>query len=102
MNSTSTILQELGQVFDDITFVPQSTRDDIPTLWVVKDEAHKMLRYLKTDASQPFLMLYDLTAIDARVRNDRDGGPPGDFSVVYHLISFVRHQDLRLNVPLEG
>jgi NADH-quinone oxidoreductase subunit C/D len=102
MNSTSAILQELGQVFDDIKFVPQATRDDIPTLWVVKDKAHKMLRYLKSDAFQPFLMLYDLTAIDERVRNDRDGGPPGNFTVVYHLLSFERNQDIRLKVPLEG
>jgi len=102
MNSRSTFIQELGQVFADITFVPQVTRDGIPTLWVFQGEAHKMLRYLKTEASQPFRMLYDLTAIDERVRNDRDGGPPGDFTIVYHLLSFARNQDIRLKVPLTG
>src|SRR5499426_2263838 len=102
MNSRSTIFQELGRVFADITFVPQVTCDGIPTLWVVKGEAHKMLRYLKTEASRPYRMLYDLTAIDERVRNDRNGGPPGDFTVVYHLLSFERNQDVRLKVPLVG
>ena len=31
-------------------------------------------------------MLYDLTAIDERMRVHRDGQPPSDFTVVYHLL----------------
>jgi NADH-quinone oxidoreductase subunit C/D len=102
MNSTSTIFEELEQVFAGVAFVPQVTRDDIPTLWVAQDEAHKILRYLKTEAAKPYLMLYDLTAIDERFRSHREGRPPGDFTVVYHLLSFERNQDIRLKVPLAG
>ncbi len=102
MNSSSTIFEELGQVFADIAFVPQSTRDDIPTLWVAQDKAHEILRYLKTEAVRPYLMLYDLTAIDERFRGHRESRPPSDFTVVYHLLSFERNQDIRLKVPLAG
>jgi NADH-quinone oxidoreductase subunit C/D len=102
MNSSSTIFEELGQVFADVAFVPQATRDDIPTLWVAQDKAHEILRYLKTEAVRPYLMLYDLTAIDERFRGHREGRPPSDFTVVYHLLSFDRNQDIRLKVPLAG
>ena len=47
-------------------------------------------------------MLYDLTAIDERVRRHRDGQPPGDFTVVYHLLSIGRNEDIRVKVALEG
>ena len=40
-------------------------------------------------------MLYDLTAIDERVRTHRDGQPASDFTVVYHLLSFERNEDVR-------
>jgi NADH-quinone oxidoreductase subunit C/D len=102
MNSRATIFEELEQVFAGVTFVPQATRDEIPTLWVAQDEAHEMLRYLKTEAAKPYLMLYDLTAIDERFRSQREGQPPSDFTVVYHLLSFERNQDIRLKVPLAG
>jgi NADH-quinone oxidoreductase subunit C/D len=102
MNSSSTIFEELRQVFGGVAFVPQATRDDIPTLWVAQGEAHEILRYLKTEAAKPYLMLYDLTAVDERFRSHREGRPPSDFTVVYHLLSFERNQDIRLKVPLAG
>jgi NADH-quinone oxidoreductase subunit C/D len=102
MNSSSSIFEELGQVFAGVALVPQATRDDIPTLWVAQDEAHEILRYLKTEAAKPYLMLYDLTAVDERFRGHREGRPPSDFTVVYHLLSFERNQDIRLKVPLAG
>jgi len=102
MNGRSTIFEELEQVFAGVTFVPQATRDDIPTLWVAQNHAHETLRYLKTQAARPYLMLYDLTAIDERFRSQREDRPPGDFTVVYHLLSFERNQDIRLKVPLAG
>jgi NADH-quinone oxidoreductase subunit C/D len=102
MNNTSAIFEELAQVFAGIAFVPQATRDDIPTLWVAQDKAHEVLRYLKTETAKPYPMLYDLTAIDERFHSHREGRPPSDFTVVYHLLSFVRNQDIRLKVPLAG
>ena len=45
-------------------------------------------------------MLYDLTAIDERMRTHRDGQPPSDFTVVYHLLSFDRNEYVRIKVAL--
>jgi NADH-quinone oxidoreductase subunit C/D len=61
-----------------------------------------MLRYLKSEAERPYRFLYDLTAIDERVRVDRGDGPGSDFTVVYHLLSFERNQDVRIKVALMG
>jgi NADH-quinone oxidoreductase subunit C/D len=61
-----------------------------------------MMRYLKTEAEKPYRFLYDLTAIDERVRADRGDGPASDFTVVYHLLSFERNEDVRIKVALTG
>ena len=47
-------------------------------------------------------MLYDLTAIDERMRTHREGQPASDFTVVYHLLSFERNEDVRLKVAACG
>lgn len=80
--------------------VLQPTRDRIPTFWVEKDHVHGLLKYLKHEIDQPYKMLYDLTAIDERMRAHRDGQPPGDFTVVYHLLSFDRNEYVRIKVAL--
>ncbi|WP_447987041.1 NADH-quinone oxidoreductase subunit C/D [Nitrospira sp. Nam74] len=90
-----TIIQRLGSAT-----VLQHTRDRIPTVWVKKDQVHALLRYLKHEVDQPYKMLYDLTAIDERMRTHRDGLPPSDFTVVYHLLSFDRNEYLRIKVAL--
>jgi NADH-quinone oxidoreductase subunit C/D len=79
----------------------QQTCDRIPTFWVKKDKAHQVLRHLKHDVDRPYKMLYDLTAIDERMHRHRDGQPPGDFTVVYHLLSFDRNEYLRIKVALD-
>ena len=43
-------------------------------------------------------MLYDLTAIDERVRTTPPEQPASDFTVVYHLLSFERNADVRIKV----
>jgi len=99
------IFQELRQVFGEASVRPQAIRDGrdgIPTFWAPRDKAHEMLRYLKTEIEGPYRLLYDLTAIDERVRADRGDGPASDFTVVYHLLSFERNQDVRLKVALTG
>ncbi len=95
------IVQEIETRFND-GFVPQPTRDEIPTLWVDPERAHDVLRYLKSEVAQPYRTLYDLTAIDERVRNHREGQPTSDFTVVYHLLSYERNSDVRIKVPLKG
>jgi NADH-quinone oxidoreductase subunit C/D len=102
MNEDPSIYQDLKEKFGEAALAHQPTRDDIPTIWVIKDRVRDVLRYLKDEVAQPYRMLYDLTAIDERVRSHREGQPPSDFSVVYHLLSFDRNADVRIKVPLEG
>jgi NADH-quinone oxidoreductase subunit C/D len=79
----------------------QSTTDGIPTFWIGADYAHDALAWLKNDIDQPYRMLYDLTAVDERMRNHPEGAPARDFTVVYHLLSFERNQYVRVKVPLQ-
>ena len=79
----------------------QPTVDGVPTLWLAADRVPAALSYLKHELAQPYELLYDLTAIDERVRHRRDGQPSSEFTLVYHLMSFSRNEDLRIKVPLE-
>jgi NADH-quinone oxidoreductase subunit C/D len=81
---------------------PQPTRDDVPTFWIPKEKIRQAAAYLKSGIDRPYRMLYDLTAIDERTRQHRDGQPDADFTVVYHLLSFDRNADVRLKVALTG
>ena len=45
-----------------------TTADGIPTFWIADENVHDALAYLKTEVDQPYRMLYDLTAIDERMR----------------------------------
>ena len=94
------ILQELQNRFGTAIGSAQATRDGMPTQWIERNRARDILRYLKLEAERPYRMLYDLTAIDERVRSHREGQPASDFTVVYHLLSFARNADIRLKVAL--
>ncbi|MGE5238684.1 MAG: NADH-quinone oxidoreductase subunit C/D [Chloroflexota bacterium] len=96
------IERELQQRFSGADVAVQTARDSIPTLWVSKEHAADVLRYLKADAEKPYRTLYDLTAFDERVRRNREGQPESDFTVVYHLLSYDRNEDVRIKVPLKG
>jgi NADH-quinone oxidoreductase subunit C/D len=95
-------LREIEERFGRGTVWPQATRDDMPTGWIGRDRALEVLAFLKNEVERPYRLLYDLTAIDERERRHRDGQPAGDFTLVYHLLSFDRDHDLRLKVALEG
>ncbi|MBI5057108.1 MAG: NADH-quinone oxidoreductase subunit C/D [Nitrospirae bacterium] len=96
------IYSELQERFGEGFISTQGTSDNIPTLWVSKDRVGDVLLYLKNEAEKPFRMLYDLTAVDERVRKNRSGQPDSDFTVVYHLLSFERNEDVRIKVALKG
>ncbi|HEX9021016.1 MAG TPA: NADH-quinone oxidoreductase subunit C/D [Nitrospirota bacterium] len=102
MTLNNPIIDDLKTAFGEAILSVQPARDDIPTLWVPPDKACDILRHLKTNVDRPFKMLYDLTAIDERVRTNRQGQPECDFTVVYHLLSFDRNDDIRVKVPLKG
>jgi NADH-quinone oxidoreductase subunit C/D len=100
--SMSPIVQELAQRFGAANFVLQETADGIPTLWVASERLVETLAFLKTAPGGSYPMLYDLTAIDERSRVHREGQPDSDFTMVYHLLSFDRNEDIRIKVALKG
>tara|TARA_Y100001960_G_scaffold320560_1_gene393635 strand:- start:233 stop:1861 length:1629 start_codon:yes stop_codon:yes gene_type:complete len=61
----------------------------------------EILRHLKAPPAS-FSMLYDLSAVDERLRAHRDGLPAADFTVFYHLLSVDRNEDLIIKVALTG
>jgi NADH-quinone oxidoreductase subunit C/D len=79
---------------------PQLTRDGISTYWIPRDKIQETVRFLRSEVPQPYRTLYDLTAIDERGRKHREGQPPSEFSVVYHLLSYERNDFIRLKVAL--
>jgi NADH-quinone oxidoreductase subunit C/D len=96
------IVQDICAKFGEGRVLPQSTRDGIPTVWVSREQVLEVLRYLKSEVEKPYRMLYDLSAVDERVREHRQGQPPSDFTAVYHLLSFERNEDLRIKAALAG
>src|SRR5580693_5393517 len=99
MIATPTIAQEINERLG-FPIVSQDTLDRIPTFWVANDRAPALLRFLKERIDRPYKMLYDLSAIDERMRVHREGQPPSDFTVVYHLLSFDRNEYIRVKVAL--
>jgi NADH-quinone oxidoreductase subunit C/D len=97
---TPSVIEEVEGRFGKGAFKEQKTCDGIPTLWVGAERVIEVLRYLKTEIRDPFRMLYDLFAIDERVRTHRSGQPESAFTVVYQLLSYGRNADIRIKVAL--
>jgi NADH-quinone oxidoreductase subunit C/D len=95
-------VDQLQEKFPEISLVRESARDNIPTAWIPAEHVCDAMQFLKTGIGQPYAMLYDLTGIDERVRVNRNGQPPSDVTVVYHLLSFDRNEYIRLKVALHG
>lgn len=102
MNDNTGIIQELQDRFSQLIVAEQRTVDRVPTVWVRKQDVREVLSYLKNASTKPYRMLYDLSAIDERLRNHRINQPDSDFTVFYHLLSFDRNEFLRIKVPLKG
>ncbi len=101
--ATSRIPPALAAKFAGRLLAEQFTCDEIPTAWVGRADVVELLRELRdgTGTGAPrFEMLFDLTAIDERMRGNRQGQPPSEFTVVYHLMSFSGNCDFRVKVPL--
>jgi NADH-quinone oxidoreductase subunit C/D len=96
------IIDEIISRFGESTIKQQPAADNMPTIWVNADDIKKVLAFLKNEVSKPYKMLYDLTVVDERTRTHKDSIPECDFSVVYHLTSFGRNEDIRIKVPLTG
>lgn len=77
------------------------SKDGIATFWANREQLHRILSFLKERISNPYRMLYDLTAIDERTRTHRFDEEKSDFTVVYHLFSFERNEYIRIKTALE-
>ncbi len=88
--------RELRDKFPNASFFAQKTADNIPTIWVTRDNVIEVLGFLK----QNYEMLFDLCGVDERSRVNNKSLPEGDFTVVYHLMSFSRNSDVRIKVAL--
>ena len=76
MNENQSIASILKSKFSDsVIIAEQYTVDGISTLWIDKENLVKVLSCLKSQVPQPYRMLYDLTAIDERKREKREGQP---------------------------
>ncbi|MDZ7669678.1 MAG: NADH-quinone oxidoreductase subunit C/D [Gammaproteobacteria bacterium] len=93
------VARELNARFGDVCH-EQATVDGIPTFWIPPDRLVEVAAFLKREVPQPFSMLYDLSAIDERLRQHRPGQPAADFTAFYHLWSLERAEQVRLKVAL--
>jgi NADH-quinone oxidoreductase subunit C/D len=100
MGERPAVIRDLEERFGKKNIALQSTKDDVPTAWIPGEQVPSILRYLKEQILQPYRMLYDLTAIDERERMHRTDQPASDFTVVYHLLSYDRNDDIRIKAPL--
>ncbi|MCR6653886.1 MAG: NADH-quinone oxidoreductase subunit C/D [Cellvibrionaceae bacterium] len=93
------VIKDLFAKFGEQSFVVQQTKDQVPTLWVERAQLIDVLEFLR-GMPRPYSMLYDLSAMDERLRTHRWGLPAADFTVFYHLLSIERNADVRLKVAL--
>ena len=99
LTSNDPIVSDLQARFGE-SCVEQSTVDAYPTVWIDRTQIQDALRYLKNEATYKYELLYDLSAIDERLRQHRDDQPASEFTVFYHLISLRDDKDIRVKVPL--
>ncbi|BBL74630.1 NADH-quinone oxidoreductase subunit C/D [Methylomagnum ishizawai] len=97
---SSPLITELEQRYGADSFVRQAAADGIATLWLARERLLEIVGHLKHGIDRPFSMLFDLYAIDERQRQHRTDQPDSAFTVVYHLFSIGRNQDVRLKLAL--
>jgi NADH-quinone oxidoreductase subunit C/D len=95
------IVAELQRRFTPARVQVQATVDGTPTVWVAREDLLEVLRFLR-HVPHPYAMLYDLHAVDERLRRNRVGPAGTDFTVFYHLLSIERNGDVRVKVGLKA
>src|SRR6185503_12062750 len=91
----------LDERFGEAEIKQQFTTDEILTVWVPQNLTVDVLKFLKYNISQPFLFLFDLTAIDERNRQLTNGQAEFNFTIVYHLFSYARNSFIRIKTGLK-
>lgn len=103
MTEDLSLFSAIKERYDDkVILASQDTSDNILTVWVFRESFQGLLKFLKNEINKPFRMLYDLTAIDERRRSKKQGLPESHFTIVYHLTSLERNEDIRIKIPLTG
>src|ERR1039457_1418524 len=102
MNEAQPIIPLLTARFGGIAVIEQHTADGTPTVWIRQQDIPDVMKYLKNEVALPYKMLYDLTAIDERKKTHTNGAPTADFTVVYHLTSLDRNEDIRIKTAADG
>jgi NADH-quinone oxidoreductase subunit C/D len=100
MEAKTPLTHLLKSRFSDLTITEQTTTDGIETLWLPADKLKPVLYYLKKEIEKPYILLYDITAIDERTRKKLVDYPSTHFTVVYVLFSFDRNSFLRIKLAL--
>jgi NADH-quinone oxidoreductase subunit C/D len=98
---TESATASLESQFGILPAASDLNRDGVATFWVDREKLHLVLSFLKEKITNPYRMLYDLTAIDERTRVHRPVEEKGAFTVVYHLLSFERNEFIRIKTALE-
>lgn len=102
MSEKQPISALLKEQFGESAFLSeQITADGTPTFWMNHDKLLQILKFLKNGMPDPYSMLFDLCAIDERKKNHRNGQPDSDFTIVYHLTSLERNEDIRIKIPVK-
>lgn len=93
------VIGELKNRFGADAFCIQSTRIGMPVIWVKREQILEVIGFLK-QLPNPYVMLFDLSAMDERIRTHRQRLPKSDFTVFYQLMSLERNSDVMLKVAL--
>jgi NADH-quinone oxidoreductase subunit C/D len=94
------IVETLRQHFGSAILCEQPTLTGMPVIWVTRDRLVDLLRFLREETEAPYTLLFDLSAIDERLRSHREGLPDADFTVFYQLMSVQHNRDIMLKVAL--
>lgn len=92
------IIKTLSNIFGVESFFIQKTCIDHPVIWIKKENLLDFIDFLYKNNC--YDMLFDLHAIDERMRVNRNTFPKSDFSVFYYFLSINKNLDLMLKVPL--
>lgn len=93
------VIGELISRFGREMFTLQTSKTGMPVIWLTKSALVDVISFLKK-IPKPYNMLYDLHAVDERLRTHREQLVAQDFTVFYHLLSVERNSDVLLKVAL--
>ena len=102
MNEKDILLNDIQGRFGTTDISVRECKDEMLTVWIPVHLIIDFLKYLKQEITDPFLMLFDLTAVDMRTYSRKGETPEYPFIIIYHLLSFSRNMEIRIKSGLEG